>query len=52
MLHGQTCVRLPTSNNPLTDVTSNNLRCNINIGAVANRCAVKAGDTLTVEMHQ
>jgi cellulase len=49
---GETCVRMPTSNNPMTDVTSNNLRCNINRGAVAGRCAVKAGDTVAVEMHQ
>lgn len=49
---GETCVRMPTSNNPLTDVTNNNIRCNINRGAVASRCAVKAGDTVSVEMHQ
>ena len=49
---GETCVRMPSSNNPMTDVTSNNLRCNINRGAVAGRCAVKAGDTVAVEMHQ
>jgi cellulase len=49
---GETCVRMPTSNNPMTDVTSNNLRCNVNRGAVAGRCAVKAGDTVAVEMHQ
>lgn len=49
---GETCVRMPTSNNPLTDVTNNNIRCNINRGAVAGRCAVKAGDTVSVEMHQ
>jgi cellulase len=24
-----TCVRLPPSNNPVTDVTSNDLRCNV-----------------------
>jgi cellulase len=49
---GETCVRMPTSNNPLTDVTNDNIRCNINRGAVAGRCAVKAGDTVSVEMHQ
>jgi len=31
---------------------SNDVRCNQNSGAVAGRCGVKAGDTLTVEMHQ
>jgi cellulase len=49
---GQTCVRLPQSNSPLTDVTANSIRCNVNRGAVAGRCAVKAGDTVSVEMHQ
>jgi cellulase len=49
---GQVCVRLPQSNSPLQDVTSNNIRCNVNNGAVAGRCAVKAGDTVSVEMHQ
>jgi hypothetical protein len=49
---GEVCVRLPQSNSPLQDVTSNNIRCNINNGAVAGRCAVKAGDTVSVEMHQ
>lgn len=49
---GETCVRMPQNNNPLTDVTANNIRCNNNRGAVAGRCAVKAGDTVSVEMHQ
>lgn len=49
---GETCVRLPQSNNPLTDVTANSIRCNVNRGNVAGRCAVKAGDTVSVEMHQ
>jgi cellulase len=49
---GQTCVRLPQSNSPLTDVSANSIRCNVNRGAVAGRCAVKAGDTVSVEMHQ
>ena len=50
---GQTCVRLPQSNSPVTDVSSNDVRCNVN-GAkgVTGRCAVKVGDTLSVEMHQ
>lgn len=49
---GETCVRLPQSNSPLTDVSANSIRCNVNRGAVAGRCAVKAGDTVSVEMHQ
>lgn len=50
---GQMCVRLPPSNSPITDVASNDIRCNVN-GAkgVTCRCAVKVGDTVTVEMHQ
>lgn len=50
---GQQCVRLPPSNSPITDVTSNDIRCNVN-GAkgVTGRCAVKVGDKVTVEMHQ
>lgn len=37
----------------MTDVTSNDLRCNAG-GAtgVAGKCAVAAGATVTVEMHQ
>ena len=49
---GETCVRMPQSNSPLTDVSANSIRCNVNRGAVAGRCAVKAGDTVSVEMHQ
>lgn len=50
---GQTCVRLPQSNSPVTNVDSNDIRCNVN-GAkgVTGRCPVKVGDTVTVEMHQ
>lgn len=35
---GQTCVRLPNSNNPLTDVSANSIRCNVNQGAVSGCC--------------
>ncbi|OBT86921.1 hypothetical protein VE02_04414 [Pseudogymnoascus sp. 03VT05] len=47
------CVRPPKSNSPVSDVTSNDLRCNVG-GAtgVAGKCAVTAGSTVTVEMHQ
>ncbi|OBT97750.2 hypothetical protein VE01_04976 [Pseudogymnoascus verrucosus] len=47
------CARLPQSNSPVSDVTSNDLRCNVG-GAtgVAGKCAVAAGSTVTVEMHQ
>ncbi|KAF2474916.1 uncharacterized protein BDR25DRAFT_215241 [Lindgomyces ingoldianus] len=52
LLHGGTCARLPTSNNPVQDVTSNNIRCNINQGVAASKCSVAPGDTVTIEMHQ
>jgi lytic cellulose monooxygenase (C1-hydroxylating) len=47
-----TCVRMPPSNSPVTDPTSNDMRCNANPGAAQTTCGVKAGDTVTVEMHQ
>ncbi|KAK7518579.1 glycoside hydrolase family 61 protein [Phyllosticta citriasiana] len=48
----ETCVRLPVSNSPVQDVTSNDMRCNAGTSAVESTCSVTAGDTLTVEMHQ
>jgi cellulase len=47
-----TCVRLPSSNNPITDVTGSTVRCNVNNGAVAGKCTVAAGGIVTAEMHQ
>ncbi|KAH3948827.1 hypothetical protein HBH53_093160 [Parastagonospora nodorum] len=52
-----TCVRLPgtsyVSNSPVTSVSSNDIRCNAGGSkGVAGKCAVAAGDTVTVEMHQ
>lgn len=49
---GSTCARLPASNSPVTDVSSNALRCNANPAAAKGKCGVSAGDTVTVEMHQ
>jgi lytic cellulose monooxygenase (C1-hydroxylating) len=48
-----TCVRMPSSNSPVSSVSSNDIRCNAG-GArgVSGKCAVQAGDTVTVEMHQ
>ncbi|WYZ43504.1 hypothetical protein EsH8_VI_001203 [Colletotrichum jinshuiense] len=46
------CVRMPASNSPVADVTSNDMRCNANSAAATTTCGVKAGDTITVEMHQ
>ncbi|KDR77861.1 hypothetical protein GALMADRAFT_65659 [Galerina marginata CBS 339.88] len=48
---GSSCVRLPTSNNPVTSVTTNDIACNI-AGTSSGVCPIKAGDQLTVEMHQ
>lgn len=48
-----TCVRTPRSNSPVSSVGSSDMRCNAGGAAgVAGKCAVNAGDTLTVEMHQ
>jgi cellulase len=48
-----TCVRMPGSNSPVSSVSSNDLRCNAGGSkGVAGKCAVAAGDTVTVEMHQ
>jgi len=44
---------MPTSNTPVTNVMGSSVVCNVggNRG-VAGKCAVKAGGTVTVEMHQ
>jgi hypothetical protein len=48
-----TCVRLPSGNSPVSSVNSNDLRCNAGGSkGVSGKCAVQAGDTVTVEMHQ
>ncbi|KAI1263703.1 carbohydrate-binding module family 1 protein [Xylariaceae sp. FL1019] len=49
---GATCVRLPLSNSPVTDVTSDDIACNAGTSAVSGKCAVSAGSIVTVEMHQ
>ncbi|KAG9014635.1 hypothetical protein FRB94_011813 [Tulasnella sp. JGI-2019a] len=49
---GACCVRLPLSNNPVTDVTSNDIACNVNATPTSGICTVPAGSTVTVEMHQ
>ena len=51
--YGSQCIRLPQSNTPVTNVMSNDFRCNVG-GArgVGAKCDVKAGDKITVEMHQ
>ncbi|KAL2022538.1 hypothetical protein VTK56DRAFT_5145 [Thermocarpiscus australiensis] len=50
--YGSQCARLPASNNPVTDVSSNDIRCNIIGTHPGAKCPVKAGSTVTVEMHQ
>ncbi|OCH84517.1 hypothetical protein OBBRIDRAFT_799019 [Obba rivulosa] len=49
---GSACVRLPLSNSPVTDVTSDDLACNVNATASSGVCSVNPGDQVTVEMHQ
>ncbi|KAG8856014.1 hypothetical protein FRB96_006581 [Tulasnella sp. 330] len=49
---GDCCVRLPLSNNPVTDVTSTDLACNVNATPTSGVCTVPAGSSVTVEMHQ
>ena len=49
---GAQCVRLPLSNSPVTDVTSNDIRCNAGTVPVAKKCVIAAGTTVTIEIHQ
>ncbi|EJD51746.1 hypothetical protein AURDEDRAFT_143034 [Auricularia subglabra TFB-10046 SS5] len=49
---GSACVRRVPSNSPVTSVSSADMACNAGTGPAPNTCAVKAGDTITVEMHQ
>ncbi|KAE9404931.1 hypothetical protein BT96DRAFT_1015879 [Gymnopus androsaceus JB14] len=49
---GSSCVRLPLSNSPVTDVTSNDLTCNVTPTPSSGVCSVNPGDQVTVEMHQ
>ncbi|KAI1341880.1 lytic polysaccharide monooxygenase [Xylariaceae sp. FL0016] len=50
---GTQCVRMPQSNSPVTNVASSDIRCNVGGSkGVAGKCAVKAGGSVTVEMHQ
>ncbi|KAI1135323.1 lytic polysaccharide monooxygenase [Hypoxylon sp. FL0543] len=47
------CVRMPGSNSPVTNVNSNDIRCNAGGSrGMSGKCAVKAGSTVTIEMHQ
>ncbi|KAL0468824.1 glycosyl hydrolase family 61 domain-containing protein [Neurospora intermedia] len=50
--YGSTCNRLPTSNSPVTNAGSRDVVCNAGTRGVSGKCPVKAGGTVTVEMHQ
>ncbi|AEO67395.1 a915fc4c-a007-43ad-8b74-a33949b7a2de [Thermothielavioides terrestris] len=50
--HGSSCVRMPLSNSPVTNVGSRDMICNAGTRPVSGKCPVKAGGTVTVEMHQ
>jgi len=48
-----TCVRKPSSNSPVTSVSSDDIRCGLGGGVgVSGVCTVPAGGTVTIEMHQ
>ena len=50
---GTQCIRLPSSNTPVTNVAGNDVRCNVGgMKGITKKCAVAAGDTVTIEMHQ
>ncbi|KAI8989016.1 glycosyl hydrolase family 61-domain-containing protein [Trametes punicea] len=49
---GNSCVRLPQSNSPVTSVTSTDIACNANAHSSSGVCQVMPGDQVTVEMHQ
>jgi cellulase len=43
---------MPLSNSPVTNVGSRDMICNAGTRPVSGKCPVKAGGTVTVEMHQ
>ncbi|KAI1813082.1 fungal cellulose binding domain-containing protein [Poronia punctata] len=50
--YGSQCARMPSNNNPVTSVSSTDIRCNVGgTKGVSKKCPVKAGSTVTVEMH-
>ncbi|KAK1828771.1 glycoside hydrolase [Podospora conica] len=50
--YGTMCARVPSSNSPVSDVSSPAMACNVNGGTpVAGICDAKAGGRFTVEMH-
>lgn len=49
--YGSSCARVPGSNSPVTNVGSRDMVCNAGTRGVNGKCPVKAGGTVTVEMH-
>ena len=48
----QSCVRMPPNNNPIENVNSADLACNINGNVpAASVCSVTAGSTVKIEWH-
>jgi cellulase len=48
----QTCIRMPPSNSPVTDLTSKDITCNVNgniVPSSVSTCSAKAGDTIKVQ---
>ncbi|KAK4124748.1 carbohydrate-binding module family 1 protein [Parathielavia appendiculata] len=50
--YGSSCIRMPGSNSPITNVGSRDIVCNAGTRSVSGKCPVRAGGTVTVEMHQ
>jgi len=51
--YGSSCIRMPQSNSPLTNVGATDFRCNVGgTRGVSGKCPVAAGGSVTVEMHQ
>ncbi|KAK3372186.1 glycosyl hydrolase family 61-domain-containing protein [Podospora didyma] len=50
--YGSSCIRMPSSNSPITNVGGKEFICNANPKPAQGNCGVKAGSTVTVEMHQ
>ncbi|KAK6496911.1 hypothetical protein TWF481_001892 [Arthrobotrys musiformis] len=44
---------MPPGNSPVTNPQSNDIRCNVNgANGISAKCGLKAGDQVTIEMHQ
>jgi Auxiliary Activity family 9 (formerly GH61) len=48
---GQSAIRFPGTNAPVTSVSSSDLTCNVKNVGVSGVVAAKAGDTITTEYH-